>query len=149
MIASMFATANNSFRNGENFSSRPLFLGLDVTILVKIVVFLFCSGIILDMLKDLTSQSYTLYSSYLDHVNELDDLPENTVHKIRCGSRRQRKPWRRQPPDSYVDSSSDYRPATKYYSEYDNEYDSFYDRASELETKRTFIFLQTSCRVTV
>ena len=52
-IASMFATANNYFRNGENFSSRPLFLGLDVTILVKTVVFLFCSGIILWCLWDL------------------------------------------------------------------------------------------------
>ncbi|XP_035593406.1 uncharacterized protein LOC118359177 [Oncorhynchus keta] len=158
-IASMFATANNYFRNGENFSSRPLFLGLDVTILVKTVVFLFCSGIILwclwdlwrgndddddsdflDMLKDLTTQRYTLYSSCVDHVKELDDLPENTVHKVSCGSRRQRKPRRRQPPDSYLDSSPDYSPATKCDSEYDNEYDFFYDRANELETKRKPLF---------
>eukprot|EP00063_Salmo_salar_P050235 XP_014025070.1 PREDICTED: uncharacterized protein LOC106584367 [Salmo salar] len=92
------------------------------------------------MLKDLTTQSYTLNCICLDHVNELDDLPENTVHKVSCGSRRQRKLRWRQPPDSYLDSSRDYSPATKCDSEYDNEYDFFYDRASELETKRELLF---------
>ncbi|KAK6314139.1 hypothetical protein J4Q44_G00155980 [Coregonus suidteri] len=130
-IANMFATANNDFSNGVNVSSRPLFLGLDVAILIKTIVILFCSGLILwclwdlwrrkdedfddndflDMLKDLTTQSYTLYSSCLDHVNELDDLLENTVHKVSCRSRRQRKPRQQRSQDSY-------------------------DTASELDTKR-------------
>ncbi|XP_035601173.2 uncharacterized protein LOC118363756 [Oncorhynchus keta] len=84
------------------------------------------------MLKDLTTQSYTLYSSCLDHVNELDDLLENrSVHKVSCRSRRQRKPRWQQSPDSYVDSSSGCSLTT----EYDSEFDSFYNTASELDTK--------------
>lgn len=52
-IANMFATANNDFSNGVNVSSRPPFLGLDVAILIKTVVFSFCSGLILWCLWDL------------------------------------------------------------------------------------------------